>query len=221
MKHDYSRQVYDYWRSLLGHRLAPSRSEIDPGQIRSALGNTFILDIETPGEEFFRLAGTRMCALYKKELKNKSFSRIWGGDEYDAVRDVFDSLRNECARGLITSDVRAVEPLKHPFHKGLSMEVETILLPLSGGEGFVTRCIGCHVPLESPYWLGVKDVLPGGIKHVQPIPDDKSVISGFPGQEDYTSGDPSVVRLDRRARIPAGVSGRQVGHLTVIEGGLG
>ena len=43
MKHASTRAVHAYWDQRRGHRPAPSRDDIDPGAIRQALGDTFLL----------------------------------------------------------------------------------------------------------------------------------------------------------------------------------
>ena len=61
MKHATSRLLFAYWDGLRGDRAAPERSQIEPGQIRHILADTFILAIEPDGQAEFRLAGTRAC----------------------------------------------------------------------------------------------------------------------------------------------------------------
>jgi len=50
MKHDSTRTVFDYWTERRGDRPAPERSEIDPGAIRHALGDTFMLAADFVGQ---------------------------------------------------------------------------------------------------------------------------------------------------------------------------
>ena len=45
MKHSTSRMLFSYWDALRGERAAPERSEIEPGEIRHILADTFILEI--------------------------------------------------------------------------------------------------------------------------------------------------------------------------------
>ncbi|MEJ1934798.1 PAS domain-containing protein, partial [Nostoc sp. NIES-2111] len=72
MKHPASRTLFSYWDTLRGERTAPERSELDPGAIRNILADTFILEVDA-GQTFpFRLAGTRVCALYGRDLKGVS-----------------------------------------------------------------------------------------------------------------------------------------------------
>ena len=79
MKHASSRQLYEYWSRLRGNRMAPERSDIDPSEIRQILGNTFILEVRHPIDYVYRLAGTRICSAYCRELKGQEFLPLWPG----------------------------------------------------------------------------------------------------------------------------------------------
>jgi hypothetical protein len=64
MKHAASRELYAYWEERREGRLAPERADIEPGAIRQALSDTFILELADASHgHSFRLAGTRVCAV--------------------------------------------------------------------------------------------------------------------------------------------------------------
>ena len=74
MKHPSNRELFDYWNERRGNRLAPERADIEPSAIRQVLGDTFVLATDDGiGYYPFRLAGTRLCALFGRELKGESF----------------------------------------------------------------------------------------------------------------------------------------------------
>ena len=73
MKQDGSIALFQYWNRLRHGRPAPKRTEIEPADIKTLLADTFILERDTRGEAVFRLAGTRLCAVYGRELKGFSF----------------------------------------------------------------------------------------------------------------------------------------------------
>ena len=73
MKHTSTRELFAYWDRRRGRRPAPERGEIEPGPIRRVLGDTFILSFDEPAGHPFRLAGTRVCALFCRELKGEGF----------------------------------------------------------------------------------------------------------------------------------------------------
>ena len=73
MKHAASRELYAYWEEKRGTRPAPERAEIEPGAIRGVLSDAFILAIDRSAGHPIRLAGTRVCALFDREIKGRSF----------------------------------------------------------------------------------------------------------------------------------------------------
>ncbi len=77
MKHPSNRELFDYWNERRGERLAPERAEIEPSAIRHVLGDTFVLEVNGAGNHLFRIAGTRLCALFGRELKTESFLPLW------------------------------------------------------------------------------------------------------------------------------------------------
>src|SRR5579875_2008673 len=86
MRHVSTRAVFAHWSERRGNRPAPERREIDPSAIRHALGDTFILAADLMAELRFRLAGTRLCALFCRELKGESFGSLWNGPSESPVR---------------------------------------------------------------------------------------------------------------------------------------
>src|SRR5690606_8611699 len=83
MMQDGSLALFQYWNRLRGGRTAPRRIEIEPADIKTLLADTFILERDARGRTVFRLAGTRLCATYGKELKGHSFPSLWAGKDQD------------------------------------------------------------------------------------------------------------------------------------------
>ena len=77
MKLDGSIALFQYWNRLRAGRAAPKRTEIEPADIKTLLADTFILEKDARGEAVFRLAGTRLCASYGRELKGFAFASLW------------------------------------------------------------------------------------------------------------------------------------------------
>ena len=69
-----------------------TRAEIDPAAIRHALGDIFMLAADFVDGIRFRLAGTRVCALFGRELKGERFNALWS----EASRA---QIANTCNRG--------------------------------------------------------------------------------------------------------------------------
>ncbi len=95
MKHAASRELYAYWEERRGRRSAPERSEIEPGAIRQILSDSFILALDARASHPFRLAGTRVCALFGRELKSQSFIGLWGAASQPTITDLLAVLDHE------------------------------------------------------------------------------------------------------------------------------
>ena len=77
MKHPSICELFEYWNARRGSRAAPDRSEIEPNGIRHVLADSFILAFQPPTDHPFRVAGTRVCALFARELKGEAFLDLW------------------------------------------------------------------------------------------------------------------------------------------------
>ena len=92
MKHASSALVLDYWNDRRRNRPAPERGDIDPAEIRQALGDTFMLAADFVDELRFRLAGTRVCALFGREIKGEPFTALWGEDSRRQIDELIEFL---------------------------------------------------------------------------------------------------------------------------------
>jgi hypothetical protein len=147
MKHAASQQLYAYWEQRRGGRLAPERADIEPGAIRSALSDTFILELaDAAYDHSFRLAGTRVCALFGRELKGEPFIDLWSVESRQAISDLL-TISNEESVGTVAG-VTAENGM------GEQVDLELLLLPLGIRRPSLARIIGILAPLIAPPWLG-------------------------------------------------------------------
>jgi hypothetical protein len=146
MKHPSSEELFAHWRDRRGARMAPERGDIDPGAIRKALGDAFLLGLDTETDPAFRLAGTRVCALFCRELKGETFLTLWDNEDRGAVRDLLAVVSEEMIGLVAGIDARTRE--------GLRADLELLLLPLRHRGRRQLRMIGTLAPLEPPFWLG-------------------------------------------------------------------
>jgi hypothetical protein len=133
MKHAASRDLFSYWEALRGRRPAPQRAEIEPGAIRHVLSETFIVMLDRNSGFPFRLAGTRVCALFGRELKGASFLGLWDEASRTTLRDLLGLLTSETVGTVagVTARSTAGEPL----------DLELLLLPLSAPRPMLARGI--------------------------------------------------------------------------------
>jgi hypothetical protein len=144
MKHRATRELYQYWNQRRGLRAAPDRADIDPGHLKGVLADTFMLSVDAAGRHPFRIAGTRLCALFCHELKGKSFVDLW--DERSRMRGLLDTVVQDGV-GFVAG--------AHAVVNDIRTDMEVLVLPLTQ-EGQRIRLIGALVPLETSYWLGVR-----------------------------------------------------------------
>jgi hypothetical protein len=161
MKHPSSRQLFAYWTKQRGERPAPERGDIDPAAIRHALADIFILAADFVEDQRFRLAGTRVCALFGRELKGESFGSTWTLSSRQQLRGVLAEVTSENA-GLVAG-------VAGRNAQGDAIDLELLLLPLAHrGHGRV-RAIGVLASNELPYWVGekpVKELTLGTVRHI-------------------------------------------------------
>lgn len=215
MKHPVTQRLYEYWDGLRDTRPAPDRSEIEPGRIRSVLGDTFILELVDRATYRYRLAGTRLCALHCRELKNRNILRGWSPEDHEALGTLLAAVTEDAAAAVI--GVSGYTERKQ------SVDMEMLLLPLHiPGEG-CSRVLGSCVALEQPYWAGMHPILSQTVKSVRLIwPDERPAFLSMRGNV-ATSPVPQLGRhssaIQAITPLPVAANARQVQHLTVIEGG--
>jgi len=172
MKHPSNRELFEYWNLRRGERLAPERGEIDPGAIRKILGDTFVLEMSGINNPVFRLAGTRLCALFARELKGESFNRLWERTGQTAMRELVAVVLEEKV-GVVASVAGATsDDMLQPVN------LEMLLLPLAAQSRSEARVIGALAPMAAPYWLGAKAIGAlslGMFRHLGPTVDAASL----------------------------------------------
>jgi len=206
MKHRHTRHLHAYWSDLRGDSAAPLRGAIEPADIREVLGDTFILENAPPAAHIpFRLAGTRLCALYGRELKGRSFLGLWSESDMAALSTLLDAIASDAAGAVI-----GVESFNE---RGQSVPAEMILLPLSRGGRIYDRVLGLMVAIERPYWLGLHPIIRQSVTSLRLIwPDERP---------DFTSGLARPEPAPTQMPPPVLASGRRRGHLVVLDGGRG
>lgn len=202
MKHRHTRHLHTYWSDLRGEAAAPLRGAIEPGDIREVLGDTFILENAPPAAHIpFRLAGTRLCALYGRELKGRSFLGLWSEADIDAMATLLQAIGGDAAAAVL-----GVETFNE---RGQSVPSEMILLPLSRGGRLYDRVLGLMVPIERPYWLGLHPIIRQSVTSLRLIwPDERPALAR------------AVAPAVQASISPAALGGgRRHGHLVVLDGG--
>lgn len=213
MKQDASVELFQYWNRLRDGRPAPKRTEVEPAEIKSLLADTFILERDSRGEAVFRLAGTRLCAAYGRELKGFSFGSLWRTRDQRLLKRMLDTIFTENSVVVVSYDGISAA--------NRSLTFELVILPLDNsnesarGLGLITAC-------ERAYWLGADPIVDANVTSVQLFD---------PSREPMTLRTEPSIRLDDRppavqpAPEPAGAEkapqgiAKRVRHLLVLDGG--
>src|SRR5262245_39961282 len=125
MQLDGSILLFQYWNRLRAGRPAPKRTEIEPADIKSLLADTFILEKDARGEAVFRLAGTRLCATYGRELKGFAFASLW--------KEKDQRLIHRLAYSAFSTKSVVVISYRGMSRNSRFNAFELIMLPLDGG----------------------------------------------------------------------------------------
>jgi len=150
MKHSTSRLLHTYWDGLRRERAAPDRSEIEPGAIRNLLADSLILEVDVPASgAAIRLAGTRVCALFGRELRANAFADLWGAPDADPWRLI---------ETVAVDTLGMVAGLTGTTARNETIDLELILLPLRHRGQTQTRILGALSPHAVPHWLGLRPV---------------------------------------------------------------
>ena len=84
--HPASRQLFRFWESMRAEKAAPLRSELDLAQIRALVPSLFIGEFSNRSRVFrWRLAGTAICELYRRELTGTAMLADWDGFETETI----------------------------------------------------------------------------------------------------------------------------------------
>jgi len=140
-----TRLLYEYWNGVRGERMAPTRFEIEPSRMSPVLFETFILERTPKGEFIFRLAGTRVCDQFGRELRGSDFLSLVGSD-HKAIARALSTVTNAGAVLLLEIEGETVHSRTSQF--------EVLVLPLMHPTTEVTRYLGTISAVDPEPWLG-------------------------------------------------------------------
>lgn len=148
MQQPTTRQLYAYWDKIRNGRIAPRRFEIEPAKIASLLRETFIAECTGVLAFRFRLAGTRVCQQFGRELRGVDFLSLWSLHDRDAIASL---VRNIVKDGAVGHGVFLART-----DAGREASFEFMLLPLIHTGPAINRMLGSITAIEPPFWLGAE-----------------------------------------------------------------
>ncbi|HVY20573.1 MAG TPA: PAS domain-containing protein [Bauldia sp.] len=215
MKHSASRELFEYWNRVRGSDRAPHRGSIEPSDIRRVLADTFILEVADREHYQVRLAGTRVCSIYCRELKGTNFFDLFQADDRSAMQTLGAAVTEDGAAAVVTVEAKTA--------RGQEVAAELILLPLRHSHGSTfDRVLGSLAVLERPYWLGTEPVERQTIASLRLIWPDETPKYGRRRTDTPQKAAPRPVAVPG---ANAGIiqmplpNSRRHGHLFVLDGG--
>ncbi len=71
------RRLYDYWLAKKQDRIAPTRGDIDPGELRELLPHLFLVEaVGSPPRYRYRLVGTEVVKEFGEEITGKFLDQV-------------------------------------------------------------------------------------------------------------------------------------------------
>jgi hypothetical protein len=141
LKHPASRELHAYWDRLRGARAAPDQSRVDPAALSGVLGSLFVLDAVAERGLPFQLAGTRVCNLFGRELRDRPLLDLFVALDRGSIRDTVAAVVDDAAVAIAGVEA-ATENVAG------RIEAELLLLPLRREGPAHRRLIGSLGILE-------------------------------------------------------------------------
>ena len=143
MKHPVSREFFTYWDNKRGEARAPERLDVEPHALRSVLGDTFVLSYDDTAAHPFRFAGTRVCALFGRDVKHQSFPALFAGRHRRDIKEIVASVTEEL--------LPAVAGLTATSIHGSEVHLELLLLPFNTRAHAPVSLTGVLAPFEADH----------------------------------------------------------------------
>lgn len=139
MRNEASREIFNYWSAIKGDRRTPLRTDVEPAALRHLLPYLFILTDTAAGVPEFRLAGTRVCELFGRELRGSSYRDLWDDETGPQAAEIARNVMRQERPALLDAAAWSDEP---------PLPVELLLLPIRSCETMVDRALGAFLPRQ-------------------------------------------------------------------------
>jgi len=151
MQQPTSRELYAYWDRVRNGRVAPRRYEIEPARIPGLLPETFIAEEAGLLGFRFRLAGTKICEQFGKELRGIDLLSLFDDRDREQLAAVLHAVFADGAvgHGLFRSFASTNRQASFEF----------VLMPLIHAGETINRLLGVITAIEPPFWLGSEILL--------------------------------------------------------------
>ncbi len=200
MKHPASRELHAYWDRLRGARAAPDQSRVDPVALSGVLGSLFVIDAVIERGLPFQLAGTRVCDLFGRELRERPLLELFAEADRRSIRDMVAAVVDDAAVAIAGVEA-ATEKVEG------RIEAEILLLPLRREGPAHRRLIGSLGILEGGALAEMTFVRELSLRSLR-------ILWPSGRRSDFERG-------PETATAPAAGAAPRASWLRVLEGGLG
>lgn len=127
--------LLDYWRRKKGDRVAPTRADIDPAEIKTLLPHLGMVDVQRAPLRFrYRLVGTEISQGYGLDLTGRYLDEM---DLDDHQIDITENYTNAAESG-----EPSCATLEYSRKDGRHIRYERLVLPLSSDGKQIDMLIG-------------------------------------------------------------------------------
>ncbi len=166
MKHPVSREFFTYWASKRGEARAPERGDVDPSALRELLGDIFVLAYDDAATHPFRVAGTRVCALFGRDVKDQSFPALFAKQHRRDIAEIIAAVAEDV--------LPAVAGLTATSTDGRTTHLELLLLPFNTRAHCPITLTGVLAPFEADHRGALSDLQLTSWRYIHP-PQQKLV----------------------------------------------
>ncbi len=176
--HPCSRALFRWWEAMRAERAAPHRAQLDLKRVAGLVPDLFILERDRPRHTYrWRLAGTHLCELYRRELTGSDVFAGWDRFERDTMRRLLDGVTGRLQP--------AIMRLRLHTSLGQTIGAEMVALPLQPHNGTGIQVLGGLFPFRDPSRLGydaiaAQEMASARVIWTEPLPGD-SLVSGASG----------------------------------------
>jgi hypothetical protein len=143
MKHPASQAFFAYWDSKRGDARAPERSDIEPSAMRELLGDIFVLSSVAEAGYPFRIAGTRVCALFGRDMKDQRFTSLFAAESRHEIEEITAVVADEMLPAI--AGLTAMSPC------GATTHLELLLLPFNNRAHTPISLTGMLAPFDASH----------------------------------------------------------------------
>ncbi|ANL72282.1 PAS domain-containing protein [Rhizobium phaseoli] len=140
-------EIFDYWNRIRGAADAPLKSQVEPSAVPHLLQSLFILEAREDGDIVFRLAGTRICDLFGRDLRGERFSSLWAHGQHADIERTAIGVMDHAMPALFNTTGYSIVG-----HQG---SFEIIMMPLRSSNGACDRVLGAIAPVAAASWLEI------------------------------------------------------------------